>query len=75
MRRVGILNRIHRTFTFKLPPTENTKLSVDLHDIVPHFVILTTGVVISLCIFVACECAVGCAHAKNLIFLCPIRAV
>ena len=74
MRRDGILNRIHRTFAFKLPPTtDNTKLSVDLHDTVPHFVILTTGIAISLCVFVACECALGCAHAKSN-FLVPHKS-
>jgi len=66
MKRVGILNRIYRRFFLKLlPTTDNTKLFVDLHDTAPHFIILTTGIAISLSIFVACECAVGCAHAQS----------
>jgi hypothetical protein len=66
MKRVGIMDRIYRRFFLKLlPTTDNTKLSVDLHDTAPHFIILTTGIVISLCVFIVCECAVGCAHAQS----------
>jgi len=66
MKSVGILDRIYRRFAFKLPPTtDNTKLAVDLRDTAPHFIILTTGIAISLCVFVVCECAVRCAHAQS----------
>jgi len=60
MKRVGILDRLYRRFDFQLPPnTDNTKLSVDLHDTAPQFIILATGIAISLCVFVAYECTVG----------------
>jgi hypothetical protein len=66
MKRVGILDRIYRRFAFKIPPkTDNMTVSVHLHDTVPLFIILATGIAISLCVFVACECAVRCAHVQS----------
>jgi len=65
MRRVGILDRIYRKFAFKLPPTTDNTTAVDLRDTAPHFIILASGIAISLHVFVAYECAVRCAHAQS----------
>lgn len=53
MRRVGILKGIYNHFSRKLRYAEDdTKLFVDLHDTAPLFIILATGILFSLTIFI-----------------------
>jgi hypothetical protein len=64
MRRAGILKGIYKHFAFRLRSTgEEAKLFVDLHDTAPLFMILMTGIMLSLSIFIACKCG---AHSDGL---------
>jgi predicted nucleic acid-binding protein len=66
MRRVGILDRIHRSFPLKLrQDTDKTKLYVDLQDTAPHFIIFATGVITSLCVFIVRKYTAYFAHLKH----------
>jgi len=55
MRNVGVITREYRKFTFNLWFTTHTddreKLSVELYDVVPIFVILAVGIASSLALF------------------------
>jgi hypothetical protein len=56
MRRVGILKRMYNSFSRKLQyAKDDTKLFVDLHDTTPLFIILASGILLSLSIFIACK--------------------
>jgi hypothetical protein len=67
MRRVGILKGIYKHFALKLRYTEDeTKLFVDLHDTAPLFMILMTGIMLSLSILIACKCGAHIAALRHL---------
>ena len=60
MRGAGVISREYQKFTFDLwlatHSDDRQKLSVDLHDVVPIFVILAVGIASSLALFLVENC-------------------
>ena len=60
MRNVGVIRREYQKFTFALwlatHTDDNQKLSVELYDVVPVFVVLAVGIASSLALFLVEIC-------------------
>jgi hypothetical protein len=67
MRRVGILKAIYEHFALKLRHRgEKAKMFVDLHDTAQLFMILMTGIILSLSIFIVCKYGSNIAPLRHL---------
>jgi hypothetical protein len=60
MRSAGVISREYKQFTFRLwlatHSDDRQKLSVELYDVVPIFVILAVGIASSLALFLVEKC-------------------